>query len=71
MSSKIQAVIFNIDMWTTDKARKWLKEHDLIPIKRVHKTARFLRYRIMEPTFNHYKTKILDNGIEIVYGFDK
>ena len=42
----IQAVLFGISDWSTNDARKWLKNHNINPIKNVHKTTNFLRYRI-------------------------
>ncbi len=42
----IQAVIFSKSEWTANNAMKWLKLHGLKPIKRVHKTKNYLRYRI-------------------------
>lgn len=47
--SSIQSIIFKKDKYTTDEARKWLKKHKHIPIKRVDKTKEYLRYRIAEP----------------------
>ena len=42
----IQAVLFGISDWSTSEARKMLKNHNITPIKNVHKTTNFLRYRI-------------------------
>ena len=44
----IQAVLFEISDWSTNDARKWLKNHNITPIKNVHKTNHdhYLRYRI-------------------------
>ena len=48
-NTRIQAILFEKDKFTTDKARKFLKKHNYIPIKRVHKTENYLRYRIRRP----------------------
>jgi len=48
----IQAVLFGISDWSTNDARKWLKNHNVTPIKNVHKTANFLRYRIKAPKYD-------------------
>jgi hypothetical protein len=65
--SSIQAVLFNINNWSTATARKWLKEHNIKPIKRVHKQGMHYRYRIKKPDPNkNYAIKKLGNGIEIV-----
>ena len=47
MTSKIQAVLFDNKKFNTKTARKKLTEMKLKPIKRVHKTEKFLRYRIV------------------------
>ncbi len=67
----IQAVIFSKSEWTTNNARIWLKSHNIIPIKRVHKTKNYLRYRIVEPDqFKNYYMKTLENikGVRFVMG---
>ncbi len=70
--STVQAVIFNNKKWTSEKARSWLKSHEYIPLKRVHKTTNFLRYRIKDPSkFKRFTTKKMSNGIELVIGFKK
>ena len=63
-----QAIIFSKDLNDTASARRWLKLHHFTPIKRVHETARYLRYRIKEPDYDHYeyRTKQISNGIKIV-----
>jgi len=66
----LQAILFDNNIWTCDNARKWLKTHNFKPIKTVHKTEKFLRYRIHEPNFKNYSTKILNNGIRMIYGLD-
>ena len=45
----VQAVLFLVDDWNTNDCRKWLTNHDYIPLKRVHKTNTFFRYRIIQP----------------------
>jgi hypothetical protein len=66
----IQAIIFQSDKHTTQDARKWLKKHDFTPIKRVHTTTNFHRYRIREPEDFQEKTfrliPIGDGSIEFV-----
>ena len=48
-STRIQAIIFEKENFTSDIARKWLSENGYTPIKRVDKTKNFLRYRLVEP----------------------
>lgn len=52
MSSKIQAVLFDNKFYNTTDARKWLKKNNYKPIKKVHKTKNYLRYRIRKPKKN-------------------
>ena len=54
----LQAILFSINEWTADDARKWLKSHNIIPLKRVHKSTQFLRYRIKTPTYKKYYYRI-------------
>ena len=61
--------------WTATKARKWLKEHDLKPIKRVHKVyvdgkLTQLRYRIKDPKqFKTFSTKKAKPHINLIIGY--
>jgi arsenate reductase-like glutaredoxin family protein len=65
---EIQAILFNINSWDTKKAREWLKKHGYNPIKRVHKTQQFLRYRLIEPTSNvKYRVKEIGQGIKYIF----
>jgi len=67
MTSTIQACIFPKDLFTTQQARLFLKKHNLKPIKRVHTTKNFYRYRIKNPDTNkRHVTKKLTNGVEII-----
>lgn len=81
MSSDIQAIVFLPSKkfpYTSDSARRWLKSHNLIPIKRVDKVKNKddkitqLRYRIKDPKqFKSYITKKTKENINIVIGFYK
>lgn len=67
----IHTIAFDKDKWTTDTARKWLKDHNYTPIKRVHKTENWLRYRIRDPAmFKSFITKKENNGINIIFGIE-
>lgn len=48
-SSKMQNIMFDKSMWSQKEARKWLSKHGYAPIKAVHVTKNFLRYRLREP----------------------
>jgi hypothetical protein len=66
----IQAILFHINKWTTDKARQYLKQNSFTPIKRVHITDKYLRYRITEPNYNlyNYIIKRGNNHIDYIIG---
>jgi hypothetical protein len=72
---ELQAVLFDKNNFTTTSARRWLKDHSLVPIKMVHKTKHYLRYRIRDPAqFNQFIEKPIllsrsgDNLIILVLG---
>lgn len=70
--SKIQAVLFQKSKWKTQKCRNWLQKNNFKPIKRVHITNKYYRYRIRRPKqFKRLRTKIIDksNGIHLIIGF--
>lgn len=70
MSGEIQAILFDSGVWTPSKARRWLAKHEYVPIKRVHKTENFLRYRLIAPRDNYtYRTKPVSDDILFVMGF--
>ena len=59
----VQAVLFDNEIYTTNQARQWLKSHNYEPLKRVHKTDKYLRYRIQIPQAkSKYVVKSLNNG---------
>lgn len=65
-----QAVIFRKDMYDTARCRRWLSKHKLVPIKRVHETTTYYRYRIREPNYDRfeYRTKHISEGVKIIVG---
>ena len=67
----VQAIIFKRDLYDTDTARRWLRRHNYYPIKRVHVTINYLRYRLKEPDENKYdyRLKTITNGIKFVIGY--
>ena len=69
-NSEIQSARFRRGVWTTSEARRWLKKHKLVPMKRVDISKNYLRYRIKPPSeFTHFRTKNLNNNMELVIGF--
>jgi len=67
----VQAVLFSIDEgWTIDNANKWLHKHRYKPIKKVHKTKKYLRYRISSPKhYDKMRVKPLSEGIKLILGW--
>ena len=63
-NTKIQAIIFQKEDFTTKKARDWLKKYGYKPIKKVDKTKNYLRYRLTEPKKNSMY-RIIDFGDDI------
>lgn len=65
----IQAVLFDKDRYTTENARAFLVRHGFHPIKHVHVTDNYLRYRIREPIKNgQYLMKEIDkSGIKLIF----
>lgn len=70
--SEIQAVLFDKTKWNTTKARAKLANMKLTPIKKVHITDRYLRYRINDPEkYNVLLTSHGDNNITYIIGVKK
>lgn len=70
MSSDIQSVLFDRDLWTVIEARTWLRKHKFIPIKLPHQTKNKIRFRLQNPlNFRRFRIKKLGEGIELVIGF--
>jgi len=67
----IQAILFDKNLWTAKNAYKWVKGHGYNPIKRVHITKNYYRYRITDPkTYRLMRIKnISDNGIKFIIGY--
>ena len=71
----LQASLFDINDWSTDEARKFLKIHNITPIKKVHKTKTFLRYRILQPNYNKkvYRIETIQKSplIKFIFQYNK
>lgn len=69
-SGIIQAILFDMELFDTSKARRWLKKHNYTPLKRVHKSRNRLRYRLEEPDkFSKLITKKTKEGITFIIGY--
>jgi len=68
MAVIIQSIYFT-KPWSTFTADRWLRSHNLVPMKPGHQTKRFLRYRFRDyKLFDKLKTTKLGEGIYIVWG---
>lgn len=65
----VQSIIFDKKYWTINECKRWLHYNGFNPIKNVHATTHFYRWRISEPIYKRYAIKKLNNGIELVLGF--
>jgi len=67
--SEVQAVIFDNKKWRTPSAARWLSAHGYRPIKRVHHTENYLRYRIRDPRkYGSFRLTKKEGGIRLVLG---
>lgn len=63
----IQAVLFDKNYWNSRNARYHLKASGHQPIKRVHITDKYLRYRLIEPNYDKYNYIIRRGNNHIDY----
>lgn len=67
--SNIQTVLFDNSKFSEEEAEEFLEEHKIKPIKSVHYTTNYLRYRIKDPKeFKKFYTKSIEDGIKFVIG---
>ena len=68
MSTRLQAILFKRKYYkSAAKALEWLKAHNFVPIKNAHKTAKYYRYRLIEPSKKRKYRKIsLDKYIDAI-----
>lgn len=69
--SKIQSLKFPRELYTSDKARTWMKKYKMKkPLKRVKKTEKYLEYRLLEPIKKKgyiYRTKNFGNVLAVLH----
>ena len=66
----IVAILFDKHFWTIPKAEAYLKLHQFKPIKEVHITDNYYRYRLLTPNKNNkFFTKKLNNGISLIISY--
>jgi len=68
-----QAILFKKSHYSKRSSANWLKYHGFKPIKKVHETVNYYRYRLKEPDEELYDYKIIpiNNGIKTVIQFAK
>jgi hypothetical protein len=70
MGSKVQAVLFDRERWSPKQAEAWLSGRNMTPIKNVHATENYLRYRMRDPgEFDHFTTLPVYEGVKMVIGW--
>ncbi len=71
MSEKQSIVFFTNKGWNETSANKWLKIHNLHPIKDVDKHINGqLRFRLTNPgKYKRFRTIVTKEGINIIIGF--
>jgi hypothetical protein len=68
MKGEVQSVLFPHDTYTATQARAWLKLNNIRPMKKVHRTMTFLRYRIRPPErYRSFRT--IGREIRIIIGY--
>jgi hypothetical protein len=69
--SEIHSVLFDKNYYDEKLAKTWLKIEGLHPIKKVHITENFLRYRIRDPNlFKRFITKeIPKDHVKLIIGY--
>ncbi len=67
----IQAILFNKEYYTKLESKNWLLQHEYYPIKPVHITKNYYRYRLRQPDKEkyHYMTKSFNPYIKVIIGF--
>ncbi len=70
--AELQSVVFQKDKWTIPAARKWLREHNIKPIKDVDETTNTYRFRTTDPKkYIDFRTKTTPDNVLLVIGIMK
>lgn len=65
---EIHSIGFDLRKWTPVRIKNWFSKHpDIIPIKQVHITKNFARYRIRDP--KKYKRFVTKKNKDIMFVF--
>ena len=69
-NSYIQSILFNKNTFDKKKAEQWIEKHNFVPIKELHETEKYLRYRLQIPNKKHfYITKKITDYITFIIGY--
>ena len=64
--SHVQSILFDKNIYTVEKSRKWLKDHNYRTSK-VHTTDKYHRWRQISPVKNKmYRTIPVNKGIKFI-----
>jgi len=68
-----QAIILKKTHYSKRSSANWLKYHGFKPIKKVHETVNYYRYRLKEPDEEIYNYRLIpiNDGIKMVIQFAK
>lgn len=50
-SNEVHSILFSKSYWTPSSSLSFLKKNNYIPIKAMHETKNFYRYRLHPPSF--------------------
>lgn len=67
LNSMLQSVIINKHMYSLKEATQMIKLLNLKPIKDVHETSNYYRFRINKPKKGFYKTTHPQKGIMFIH----
>ena len=68
-----QAILFKKSHYSKRSSANWLRYRGFKPIKKVHETVNYYRYRLKEPDeeLNEYRIMPISDGIKMVIQFTK
>lgn len=68
--SQIQSVLFDKSYYSRKSSLNWLIKHKLKPLKSVHITKNYYRYRLKDPKkYKYFRIISITDNIKFVLGF--
>lgn len=68
--SEVQAILFDRNYWLPSEAEGWINLHNYRPIKAMHTSKNYYRFRIQNPDkFKRLRTLKIGNYISFIVGF--